>query len=435
MSVVFQPAPAVSSETIRFKVEVRDWDAEGDRAFSLALFGWCLSATGKPVEIEIYVHGTLIASTPLTVDRPDVVTFLEQPDLPVRCGFHLRISKLAIPPCGVLELKLWQSKDGASSRVLLGTLSGVPAARLSMRYVEKYNPLLLLAMGRSGTTYLMQLLGAHPEILVPGPHPYEMRQPVWLWHAANVLAAPANIQSTQADSFETQNSMFVGSNPYRNRDWEKFSREQEAMQWQEDVLPLEIIEFCKRQADEFIDRCCSGRASIPRYIAQKMSISATGYFIENVYPGLRQIFLVRDFRDVWLSARSFNRRRGDLSFERNQFPDDISWMRGLAFSSHQVRMNHLAAGPRAQCVRYEDLMADPGATLQRLFERLGVAASADLVGSIVAGVAENNENTIAHRTSEPGGASGRWRAEMTAEEKQVAGEVFGEDLAYFGYEL
>jgi hypothetical protein len=169
-------------------------------------------------------------------------------------------------------------------------------------------------------------------------------------------------------------------------------------------------------------------------VAQKMLISPTRYLVRNIYGGARELFLTRDFRDVWVSARSFNDKRGVAAFERDKFPDDIAWLRGLAYTSRQMRLAHAAAGPGAQAVQYEQLMRDPAGTLARMLAQLGVDSSAARIGAMLAEAARaTGPDTASHRTSPENDSVGRWRAEMSAAEKAVAAEAFGEDLRYFGY--
>jgi hypothetical protein len=399
--VTFSPAVAVATGEVRFSVELKDWDAEGDRSNSLALFGWCVSTSGKPLAVELYLHGTPVASSYLHVERPDVVKALARPEAPLSCGFHMRLSKLLLPRGAILEVQLWVEREsGGSARVPLGTLSGLPTADAMTQYAERYQPLLLLGMGRSGTSYLMRLLAAHSEILVPGPHPYEMRQPVWFWQAAHVLSSPASVTSASSEGFEANDADWLGYNPYRSRDWEKIAGAPIAMQWQEEVLPISCIDFCKRQVDEFVARYSVGRSGPPRYIAQKMLISPARYLVRNIYQDAREIFLVRDFRDVWLSARSINRRRGLASFERSKFPNDLEWLRGLAFSSRQIRLAHTATGPQAQLIKFEDLMRDPHSTLSHMLSQLGVDGSPARVGAMIS-EANSTELTTHNLTGRP----------------------------------
>ena len=160
-----------------------------------------------------------------------------------------------------------------------------------------------------------------------------------------------------------------------------------------------------------------------------MLVSLTRHFVRNIYPGAREVFLVRDFRDLWLSARSFNRKRGGASFGRDGFASDLDWLRGLALSSRQLRLAHLAAGPDVLTLHYEELMRDPAPALARVLAGLGLDAGPDLVRRLVVVAGGEDRDAEQHRTSGPGGTVERWRKEMTA-----AADAFGEDLRYFGYD-
>ena len=430
----FFPAEAVACGDAEIGVELSDWGRSGDHAASVSLFGWCVSRTGAPAAVEFQIQGIAIASAPLRVPRPDVVAALGRPDTPLLCGFHLRLSKLVLPLGAVVDVVLSEVRgNGWTVQVPLGALAGLPPARIAPGYRERHHPLLLLGMGRSGTTYAMRLLSGHPDVLVPGRHPYELRPPVWLWHAAQVLSAPGDDASMHPDGFESRDANRVGSNPYRSRDWEDGAGRDAVVRWQEEGVPAAAVDFCKQQVDEFV-RAAAGRLGPPRYVAQKMLLSLTRHFVRNIYPGAREVFLVRDFRDVWLSARSFNRKRGTASFGRECFPDDLAWLRGLAASTRQVRLAHRAAGPGAVTLRYEDLMRDAPAAVAGMLAGLGLDDAPDLVRQLIAeaGNGDGAEDG-AHQTSAPGATLDRWRREMTVQEKVTAAEALGEDLRYFGY--
>ncbi len=416
-------------------IELRDWFRDGNKTNSIALLGWAATATGRATNVEFYQNGTLIAFAPLAVERPDVVAALPEQVAELRCGFHLRISKLLLDPSGVLDVVLYSDRNGEPERTPLGRLVGVPTPRLMSKYRERYNPLLVLGMGRSGTSRLMELLSGRPELLVPGPHPYEFGVANYLWHAAHVLSAPADHAGSMGpDAFTSRLPNSVGFNPYRHHEWEPEIGSEPTIRWMEDEMPLACIDFCKRQVDAFGDSFVADRSVRPRYIAQKMPLSPARYFVSNIYPGAREIFLVRDFRDVWLSARSFNRRRGTASFGRDQAVDDLAWMRGLGHSSRELRLAHQASGHRSLLVHYEDLVDEPEAELLRIFRWLSVDQSPEAVASSMR--ANDEDAAGAHRTTPRDSASaGRWKTEMTEQERELAAFVFGEDLAYFGYQV
>lgn len=58
------------------------------------------------------------------------------------------------------------------------------------RYLQ---PILLSALARSGTTWLMRLLISHPAIVGYPRYPYELHVAGYAWHACRVLAAPSGL--------------------------------------------------------------------------------------------------------------------------------------------------------------------------------------------------------------------------------------------------
>lgn len=427
----FIPSEPVNRREASADIELRDWFTAGDRTNSVALLGWAVGGSGRPVGVEFYQNGTLIAAAPLAIERPDVLAAMPGQVNELRCGFYLRLSKLLLEAKGTLDVVLYGDADGEPRRTPLGRLIGLPTARPVSRYRERYDPLLVLGMGRSGTSRLMALLATSPDLLVPGRHPFEVGVANYLWHAAHVLSAPADHAGSMGpDAFASELPNAVGFNPYRHYDWEPGIESEPTVRWMEDELPVACIDFCKRQVDAFADSFLAAHPARPRYIAQKMAMSPARYFVSNVYRGAREIFLVRDFRDVWLSARSFNRMRGTQSFGRDRFSDDLEWLRGLGHSSRELRLAHQAAEPhRSQLIHYEELVADSDTVLRRICRWLGTDATGEASGAA-------GEPANAHRTTPSDDAStGRWRLEMTTEEKCIAASVFAEDLAYFGYPI
>jgi Sulfotransferase domain len=86
-------------------------------------------------------------------------------------------------------------------------------------------------------------------------------------------------------------------------------------------------------------------------------------------------------------------------------------------------------------VRYEDLVLDPGATLKRLLEHIGVESSDEIVGRMVEALAGELAELAEHRTTaDPRASIGRWRRDLSEELLGACDEAFGPALEAFGYE-
>jgi hypothetical protein len=163
-----------------------------------------------------------------------------------------------------------------------------------------------------------------------------------------------------------------------------------------------------------------------------------------LYPRAKELFLVRDFRDMARSIMAFDEKRGFTGFGRPEGASDEDYLRGeLRLMARDLQQSWQTRRDRAHLVRYEDLVLDPAASLTSMLEYLELDASPATVEAVLAHGAEDvlrlpgssHEPTEvqAHRTvRDPRETIGRWRREdgsVTA----LADEVFGEALAEFGY--
>ena len=97
---------------------------------------------------------------------------------------------------------------------------GAPALRVR----GQVQPLVLSSLGRSGSTWLMKMFAAHPEIVTMRRFPYESSPGKYWMHAMKVLSDPANLElSAHPDSFHSDR-WWAGSNPYFDASGDRRSR-------------------------------------------------------------------------------------------------------------------------------------------------------------------------------------------------------------------
>lgn len=428
--VSFHPEPGFSREGVEFRIELRDWDVAGDYSTSLAFFGFVRSSINVPVAIEFRCNGQFLAITPCEIPGE----FIEQTS--DARGFHVRFSKLGIPPDMDLQVFLHVDEGGIRRQYLAGRLTGLPAHRLNLSYASRFAPLLVTGAGRSGTTLLMSLLSKHPEILVAREPAFEFRQATYLWYAAHVLTGPANFDySMKPDGFENPvDQVTIGYNPYTSRVYGKQVGSEAVLEWQDSGFAAATCEFICEQIDNFVSALARdyGKANV-RYYAEKALVSRALNFVRNVYPDEREIFLLRDPRDVFISAREFNRRRGAESFGRDKISTDVEWLLGICRDVEVVARSYESSRSRGIRVRYEDLVVEPRREIARILGWLEIDSGERVVDELVSAVSEEVRGV--HGTSRTTGESiGRWRTEMSDEEKRVVAASFGETLAALGYE-
>jgi len=132
---------------------------------------------------------------------------------------------------------------------------------------------------------------------------------------------------------------------------------------------------------------------------------------------------------------AYNERRGFASFGRHLVKTDEEYIRKMRETGIGLLRHWKRNESEIILVRYEDLMLDPHAVLGSTFRSLGLADDGDMIDSLLEQAAVTTLEMTVHRTTPDGGSSvGRWRSDMTDEQKAIASESLGEALQAFGYD-
>ena len=142
-------------------------------------------------------------------------------------------------------------------------------------------------------------------------------------------------------------------------------------------------------------------------------------FWNETMPGLRFLHFVRDGRDMAFSENQNQLKKHGKAVLGDELRKAKTPVRSIALWN---RVNAAAAdygerelGPRYLRVRFEDLCAEPGATVARVYEFFGLEGDAVAIGEAEV---------------RPPKTLGRWRSHKLAEELTRTGES---TLARFGY--
>jgi hypothetical protein len=258
-------------------------------------------------------------------------------------------------------------------------------------------PVFIGGCSRSGTTLLRVLLDGHPNIAC-GPE-------------ADLLCRPMSLQP--------------GDLAY------KFDMELE------DVVRLaDQSAFLPDFACQFLSRYAHNRDKARWAEKTPRNVQALGYLFDN-FPEARFIHVVRDGRDVVCSLRTHPRhveRNGQwvpntevkpLDRCIDRWVQDVS--RGLAW----------ADDPRCHLVRYEDLVAEPAATMCRLLEFLGEPWDDAVLqppdrqeGSTDTMKFPQNRRAVQPIDRQ---SVGRWKTDLTDDELGQFNARAGELMARLGY--
>ncbi|MBK8165793.1 MAG: sulfotransferase [bacterium] len=273
-------------------------------------------------------------------------------------------------------------------------------------------PLLVTSVGRSGSTLLMQMLAAHPDIAIDCTYPYETTEARQRFVAA--LESAQRASRGQWDS------------PFRRPGWDR--------------LLLTTVASLVRRADEesgqwYADqhRQRTGRDQLPVFYAEKNLGPAT--LVREARPDGREIFLVRDPRDMICSTLAFIDKRGETGFGRQDVQTDLEYVRHRAAMARPwVLEPWLARGDTAILVRYEELVRDGAGVLARIFAHLGLDGTPGTIADIMACIAAPTDALKSHMTTAtPTASIGRWRTDLPPDLREACEQEFAEFLLTFGY--
>ncbi len=266
---------------------------------------------------------------------------------------------------------------------------------------------------RSGTTWLQQLLDAHPDVCSKG-------EGLFLQH----LAVPLEKAMAQrAEVIEGKNKQLfrhTGGYPLPAKDDVEF------------LMGTAILTALWQQSE--------GKPY--RAIGEKTPENVFFYpRLKALFPGAKFISIARDPRDVLTSAWHFFKK---LSPDEDEVAAKLEFIRGalpsLNEGAHKMVEFHKGNPDDHIFVTYDGLRTRPGPFLAQLFRFIGVSDSAEIVSECVRatdfalqtggrppGVEQNG---VFHRKGEVGS----WKATLNAEMSQVILKDLGWMFPLFGWQ-
>jgi hypothetical protein len=423
--------PSAAGAVLDWGIDAPPRGASGppDIAYSIELQGWVVGNHLPVKALALSVDGMTLSMDLMRSQRPEVAARYPQvPGRHVR-GFRWIVNALSLPVDFEVTLAAVMKDNSMES---LAVLSGSrPTVRSDYR--PKLQPLLVTMLGRSGSTVLTQLLSAHSAVVAYDPMLRETRVASY-W--ADVLVTLADPRSYLAQI----------SPPGGLQGWSLRLADQEAPPQLDDPVTHEWLDregvnalatFCHSRIDAFYDRLDAlGGSPDLRYFVEKcqpdLSNSPAGLLME-LYPGLRELVLVRDFRDMVCSMMSYKISNGVGPFRPDSSLNDEEFIRSWGEAVAVLNSSWRRRSDTAHLVRYEDLMRQPRETVEAILRYLDLDAGDAEVDRLVSTL-EKSAGEAGHRTTESTSASlGRWRTDLEPKLQRVAEDTFGEALAAFGY--
>ena len=389
--------------------------------------GWAIGAENRRiVEVEGLHDGQRVFRVPLDVERPRTAAEHGLPqDEPI--GFHALVGALRLAPEFELEVRAVPERG---EPLALGTIAGrrVP---LRSTFAPRREPVAVTTLGRTGSMLLMRLLAAHPEVMVYRPHRFEQRIASYWGDVLLSLAEPTSYIRQVAPPPDVDDpAWWLGSGapaPWGLRDTA-------VQEWLGGDAVESLAPVFQQRIEATYDRIAATTdAGDAPWFAEKFNLRAAG-LIRELYPGSRELFLVRDFRDMVCSILSFNEKRGVQGFGRAEAGSDAEYVDSLGGWATALVRAWERRRESARLVRYEDLVSDPQPTLAAVLGHVGVDASPATVANMLEAMREELPELDDHRTSEdPAASIGRWRRDLAPDLVAECERALGPALEAFGY--
>lgn len=400
----------------------------GDRlpTYALDVRGWAIGRDEHVTGVELVAEGAVAATVSLDVERPHVAA---EHGVDPRIGFRALVNALALPTDFELEV----SAIGASgARLRIGAVRGRRAA-LPAPEGTGLEPLIVTTLGRTGSMLLMRLLEAHPEVLVLRPHRYEQRVAGYWSEVMLALTDPSSHlrQLAPAGSLDRPRWWLGDEGPTPG-----FDPQAGLARWLASDAVISLAGICRGRIDAlYAEAAAASPDRHPRYFAEKHTLRSAAVTAE-LYPGAREVFLVRDFRDMVSSILAFNRKRGVRGFGEGSADGPLDYVDGLAGWAQGLVRRRDRRREESHVLRYEDLVRAPGATVAALLRYLEVDARDSAVEATLASLRTEMPELAQHTTAPNAEESiGRWRSDLDEELKRACERSFGPALEAFGYEI
>ena len=401
--------------------------------YAITLTGWTVGRNGPIERVDLFVDGKVVESAEPTMARRDVAERFPETAWALESGWQMTVDCRAFDMAFAGHLRAVVG-DGTTVpiAVIRGQRQPFPAA--SPRYLQ---PFIITALARSGTTWLMHLLGEHPEIVAFRRYPYEMRPALYWIHMFRVLSGTYDQSNPAFHRRRFQSEQFaVSANPFQGKILADYPH---LHAWSEPSYIENLATFCHDSIESWYRNLAldQGRPDAVCFAEKHHSYFEEYHpsLLRELYPGMREVFLVRDFRDVLSSGLAFHARAVGQDPDRWQEAIDETLLVAQRNEAAKLVDIWRRRSAHAHLIRYEDLIRQPAETLRSLLAYAGLDSSPATIAGVLERARTQSSKQRQHLTSpSPEASIGRWRRDLDPALQAIATDLFRDLLAQVGYD-
>jgi D-inositol-3-phosphate glycosyltransferase len=393
--------------------------------------GWILPKRSRAEAIELVCQGEVVRELAVETSRSGPEGKPQESRGGPSGSFFGVIGALRLPPRFRLDV-VARLEDGSRAPLaeVIGRRSSIGPER---GWEGPRGAFISSPSGRTGTTWIVQLLGEHPSIVAHPPFGVEPRPASYWIEVAMALTEPGSYKRILRPSMDHER-WWLGEWPDADRgpidddDIRRYlgqHRSREIAAWARDQIVdfYEVVGAKQAKADAtvFVEKAPMGRRRLE--------------LLGDLLPASREIAMFRDPRDTLCSILAYaaqNPRAALVS--REPGPHD-EYVEELAASFRGLLGECREREGETLVVRYEDLVRDPVPTLEAILDHLDVETSGTTVAAMVQGAAGESGRLERHRTSGDVAEQsiGRWQRDMDPGLRSRSAEIFRDVLDDLGY--
>ncbi len=287
--------------------------------------------------------------------------------------------------------------------------------------------------GRTGTTWLVHVLGHHPAVVAYPPHGVEPRAASYWLEVLVALSEPGSYKRVLRTNID-RDHWWLG-------EWPEAGRQPIRDEWTRRFLgsdrTLALARHVREQIESFY-RGVAGQQGKPdaEVFLEKAPMGEVRLeVLSDLLPGTKDVTLFRDPRDTICSILSYSERNPNAALVSDRPDAGEDYLESVAEAFRGLLEASSGRGDASLAVRYEDLILDPEPTIRRILAHLDLEADDASVSETLSAAWKSAERLSDHRTAsgDVKASIGRWRRDMEPTLQMRSSTIFAEVLEALDY--